>query len=550
MIAASPDALIGFFVAILFIAVGGFSCARLVPLLSPIGKGIALSFLALHTIVITLCLLLHPSAPFDRWLWDLHEEWNIPASLASVQLGLVGGLALMTAWLARGVKGAFRLYMLGIAIVFFFLGLDEYLALHEFIMDWELRYIALGIVVVAATLLLARTSSRRARIWYAVFLFGLALSVAGALALNALPVACETWLFFRFDGCIEFYGLEEALEFLGIWLTLIAILGHFADAVPSPSRLTSRLMAALPAVWIALLVLNALLPRLELRFAGNEVSVEFDSGIRLLGYSIDKGARHVNARLYARARQADYIGLGYSLHLVDQVSGDSVAGVDEWADRQHGIWILGPDFEPVYRQSFSLPIPPETAANRVMSIVLSLWRRGRGGYERQAIVESDAPTLSDTQVVLGEMALRKPLAVTSTQSLGSFENGFALQGVELPEVVAAGETLSVTFTWRSEVEGALDYGQFLHLGHDESGEWFVHDQPPLGDRLPTRLWYAGLHDSETWSVLLPDDLAPGRYSVFTGLYRVSDKERLPVKDAAGAPWSDARVALGSLIVEP
>ena len=109
--------------------------------------------------------------------------------------------------------------------------------------------------------------------------------------------------------------------------------------------------------------------------------------------------------------------------------------------------------------------------------------------------------------------------------------------------------LPITFAWRANQEGDEDLIQFLHLGHSETGEWWVYDQPPLGSRLPTRLWYPGLADSETWQVPIPADLAPGRYAVFTGLYRASDQERVPASDAAGTPWLDNRVALGSIIIE-
>ena len=81
------------------------------------------------------------------------------------------------------------------------------------------------------------------------------------------------------------------------------------------------------------------------------------------------------------------------------------------------------------------------------------------------------------------------------------------------------------------------------------GDWWVYDQQPLGPRLPTRLWYSGLADSEVWYVPLPDDLAPGLYTVFTGMYRLVDKERVPARDADGKPWLDARVWLGMLTLE-
>ena len=90
---------------------------------------------------------------------------------------------------------------------------------------------------------------------------------------------------------------------------------------------------------------------------------------------------------------------------------------------------------------------------------------------------------------------------------------------------------------------------FYILVTKRSGEWWIYDQEPLGARLPTRLWYGGLADSEIWEVTLPADLAPGRYNVFTGLYRVSDRERLPVSDAQGTPFVDNRAPLGALIIE-
>ena len=94
-----------------------------------------------------------------------------------------------------------------------------------------------------------------------------------------------------------------------------------------------------------------------------------------------------------------------------------------------------------------------------------------------------------------------------------------------------------------------NYVQFLHLGHVDSGKWWVYDQQPLGPRMPTRLWYSGLADSEVWAAPLPADLTSGEYAVFTGLYRLSDQQRLPVKGKDGIPFVDARVPLGFLTLE-
>ena len=119
----------------------------------------------------------------------------------------------------------------------------------------------------------------------------------------------------------------------------------------------------------------------------------------------------------------------------------------------------------------------------------------------------------------------------------------------MPERAQAGETLAIPFAWRTDKDGREDFVQFLHLGHEASGAWWVHDQQPLGPRLPTRVWYSGLGDSETWEVPLPADLAAGRYTVFTGLYRAGDQVRLPATDAEGTSFVDARVPLGVLTIE-
>ena len=119
----------------------------------------------------------------------------------------------------------------------------------------------------------------------------------------------------------------------------------------------------------------------------------------------------------------------------------------------------------------------------------------------------------------------------------------------MPKRALPGETLSIPIVWHSKGESDVDYIQFLHFEHQESGEWWVYDQFPLGPRLPTRLWYTGLDDSETWQLLLPADLAPGEYGVYTGLYLANDQERVPARDADGKRFQDALVPIGTLIVD-
>ena len=548
----STEALIRVFVFLLYVPTGLISYWLLFPRLSPTSKRLASGMLAAQVLVIVVSLEMQSYTSIERWLWDLKTEWNIPATLASTQLAIVGGVALVTAWFAKARPAWQRLYLVGTGLVFLILALDEYLTLHEGSPNWERNYAALGAVLVVATMLVTARSPRHLWTWHICLLTGLAMSAAGGILLELLPLppVCGDLGLLSFDKCLNYFHWEEFLEFAGVWLALVALLGQFSDAVPMPNRRVRRVLYALPAIWILLLFLNSLVPRLELRLLAQPAIVEFESGLHLRGYSIDNGARASVLRLYVSARRWKYLGLGYSIHLVDQVSGDSVASHDEWADHQSGFWLLAPDDSPVFRHYMEFRIPPQAPVNHALWVVLTLWREKDGDYVLQEIRASDHRLLSDTQVILDELIIPSPSTSSSADALAAFDNGFTLDAVDLPEYARAGETLTIPFSWTSDVRGREDHVQYLHFGHEESGTWWVYDQQPLGPRLPTRLWYSGLADSELWQVPLPADLAPGRYTVFTGLYRTRDLERLPASDADGTPFIDARVPLGILTIKP
>ena len=417
---------------------------------------------------------------------------------------------------------------------------------HEFVIGWVRNVALLGLALVAATLLVAWRSPRRQRIWHFCLLAGLATAAAGGLLIET---QCGDASFSSVINCIDHHLLEEPLEFLGVWLALIAMLGHFSLASP-PLRL-QRALFVVPALWLVLLIQGNAVHSLARYAGGSELAaVEFESGARLLGYRLEHEQRHIS--LFLSPGRWDYLGrnldgLGYSIHLVDQVTGESSVSRDKLTHRRY--FLLAPGYTPVYRQWSELEKPAAAASNRANWIVLTLWREERGAYKPLNILASDLQLLDDTQLVLGESVSRDKSTVASRDPLAVFDNGFALDAWEAPDTARAGEPMMITFHWRSDADGKEDHAQFLHLGHAESGDWWVYDQAPLGARLPTRLWYKGLADSETWRVPLPADLAPGRYSVFSGLYRTRDKERVPVSNAAGDPFLDARVPLGSLVIE-
>ncbi|MCY4072923.1 MAG: hypothetical protein OXG60_16645 [Chloroflexi bacterium] len=546
--AVSNEKLIFAFLFALYVPVGLVSYWRLIPHLAAPYARLASAMLAAQIIVIMLSIGLRPASKFEIWLWSLDQEWNIPSTLASTQLALVAGVALLTGWLAKARSAPQRLYLGGIGLLFLFLAWDEYVSFHEGIANWEGYYAALGALVALATAILAFRSPRRARIWHLCLLTGLGASAIGGILLNGRGPLCDRLGLLPLYGCLWPHNYEESLEFLGIWLVLLGVLGHFSLAVPTPKPRLRRALYALPALWIFLLVHNTFIPHLELRLLAEPASIQFEAGVRLHGYRIDNKEGAYVLRLYPSAKRRDYIGKGFSVHLVDQVSGDSVASRDRHVSRQVGL-LSAPGYSHVYRQWMEVEIPPGTAPNRALSVVLTLWQDINSEFLRQKVLSSDLNLLNETQLLLGELVLPANSPAPSTPPLAQFENGFSLGAVDLPNVARPGENLVIPFAWQSSENGREDHVQYLHLGRVESDAWFVYDQEPLGPRLPTRLWYSGLADSETWQVPLPADLAPGHYQVFTGLYRTRDQERVPATDADGRPFTDARVLLGTLVIE-
>ena len=555
-VVVSAQTVVSIILALLYAPVGFIVFWRVMPRLCQPAVRLAALMLIAQLLVTFLSLAIQPASVYDRWLWTFsswewnESEWNIPATLASVQLALIGGVAFMSAFFNWRHSKLDRLYFVAVGVIFVYLSIDEYFALHENLPDWGSYYALLGISIAAATMLVAAHSPQTARLWHILLLVGLATSATGAMVFDVVPIGCGNVAGLPIEGCLYSSYIEEGLELVGVWLALVAILGLLCHSAPGLPRRAQYALYALPALWLFLLLLQSLAPRLEVALTAERTEVLFESGVRLRGIHVDTDSSNsVRLRIYASARQADYLGLGYSLHLVDQTTGESVAGQNEWANRQHGVWLFGPNYAPVFGQRMVVRAGPSTLTNRAYWIVLSLWRKRDAEFVRLQATSSDLPLLDDTQLILGESVLPAPSAPPMSPPLASFDKGFALGAVDMPDRAKAGDSLAIKFAWRAYAASEVDAIQFLHLGHEETGEWFVYDQPPLGARFPTRLWYIGLSDSETWQVPLPDDLALGRYAAFTGLYRADDQERLPVRDAAGTPWPDNRVALGTIVID-
>lgn len=573
MLELAPDAVVRIFLVLLYVPVCMIVYRRLVPHLSPTSKLLATLILAAQVLTYFASIESIGGSNFRISTWDMDRELNAPSALAATQLALVGVVALFTLSLARSRPNGYRLYLAVVALTFLILAREEFFEDRHRALGaaWVFVLAAVGAVVVSATVIVARRSTPHNRIWHICFLAGLALSATGAIVVEQFrfPELC-TALRFMLEGggrCLLPF-VEEALEFLGVWLALIAMLGQFSETAPRPRLAISLLLLVTPlAVLLGLIhasimlqerlrtlpsqfedTLSVIPMRLEYNFHARQTSVKYESKLELQAYRLEHADSSLALVVFASPTGFyDYSGLGYSVHLVDQFSGESVLGVDVSANRRQRMRIGYPSRH-LYRQRIEAMIPAQIPSNRAFWVVLTVWREEAGEYAPQKIISSDLKLLSDEQVVMGELVIPKVTVESEIAPLAEFDNRFMLGAVYLPKSAKPGDTLAISFSWRSKVDGKEDYIQFLHFGHQETGEWWVYDQQPLGARLPTRLWYGGLAESEIWEVPMPADLASGNYDVYTGLYRLENRERLPAGDAAGSDVVDARVALGSLLI--
>ena len=326
--------------AALYVVIGSVAWRWLFPRLTPSARVVAFGFFAAHIFVFIVALLDLPATKFDKYLWDVGKEWNIPSAIAGSQIALAGCIAMVTGWLSRTKPAWQRLCFVVIALVFLFLSLDEYFAFYKLYLEefgWHYGYVGMGAAAALGTMLAALRSPWRLWKWHALLLAGLALVAFAGFVLD------------DYDYAISHLIHDDRAENMGMWMALVAVLGLYSDVSPKPSPRARGLLVASPILIVVGLCLWAVAVRPEmnlnkfavtkwiqllqtefaLRGGALRVEVKFEDGISLNAYSLDQAADSLAAQLLVKAKHTDDLyGAGYSLHLIDQASGESAAGAD------------------------------------------------------------------------------------------------------------------------------------------------------------------------------------------------------------------------------
>ena len=111
-----------------------------------------------------------------------------------------------------------------------------------------------------------------------------------------------------------------------------------------------------------------------------------------------------------------------------------------------------------------------------------------------------------------------------------------------------GDTIPVTLYWRALRRLDKDYKAFVHLvDAGMTRQPAQHDGDPNAGFSPTTRWLPGEIVPDTHRLALPDDLAPGLYRLWAGMYDYETVQNLEVVSSQ-ATAVDGRILLGEVEV--
>ena len=107
--------------------------------------------------------------------------------------------------------------------------------------------------------------------------------------------------------------------------------------------------------------------------------------------------------------------------------------------------------------------------------------------------------------------------------LAKDQDAVALTGYSLSPGVAEdgihkGDVLRASLYWRPDVPLRKDYASYVHLLSDPGEKIASQDNPHTGASKPTTEWIPNTIITDTASIPIPADIAPGRYLLVAGMY--------------------------------
>ena len=117
----------------------------------------------------------------------------------------------------------------------------------------------------------------------------------------------------------------------------------------------------------------------------------------------------------------------------------------------------------------------------------------------------------------------------STTVAAQVGEGLELATAEFsPQNAKPGSAVTIKLRWQVREAPGQELTTFVHLGDREQAPLAQADGPPFAGGYPTQLWSAGEVLDDSYMLVVPEDLAPGRYPIQIGMYELDSGARLPL----------------------
>jgi len=276
----------------------------------------------------------------------------------------------------------------------------------------------------------------------------------------------------------------------------------------------------------------------------------FDGGIMLVGAEATPETVHpgdaFELTLYWRALTAISDNASLYIHVLGGGFKD-VAQINSypgWGNAPTSFWQPGQVLVDRYR----IALPGGMAVPTKLVVDVGLYDFQTQAHYASTLASGETPPLGVATLRAIPAAAPAPHIAHPTDFRA--DDIIRLAGYDLPdEAFQGGQALPLTLYWQGLAPINEDYQVFVHLVDAAGKQVAGFDKSPRDGWWPSSLWEPGQLFEDSYPLIIPQELPPGRYELRTGLYRLNDFYRLPL---SGPPDQviDKAAVLTNIIISP
>jgi 4-amino-4-deoxy-L-arabinose transferase-like glycosyltransferase len=267
----------------------------------------------------------------------------------------------------------------------------------------------------------------------------------------------------------------------------------------------------------------------------NPLDIRFGEKIELAGYELGvsraTAGQFIPITLYWRAlvEMEENYTVGLSLLGPDGKPYGQVAAYPGHGNYPTSLWNVGE----IIKDSYLVRVGPRFPAPALVRFYVALYTYPE--EEHLPVLNSEGLRVDHAAILGGppvelaespEYDIEHPLHYRLGDEI-------ALVGFDLEDSLFISGYGCFTLYWQALGDITEDYTVFVHVMADEDQPVVQSDSQPRGDFYPTTFWQEGEIIADQHCMGFADNVRPGSYEVFAGMYRPQDMQRLAAFDADG-----------------